>query len=210
MIILLFFFSGKGEENKRICFNLVYSDYLEFQNIDDYFLQFEELETEDLYGIRFFKIKLRHKKLLEFSYVTEVLREDVSYIKFDVNKFLNINDPLNDYNNMDQELEGVGFNLKDKKGHGDFYLAFDGTRYFRISGFKYTEFKEFYYDVLKDEISYLSNSSKFDSETDKDYFLISEMDFDAIDFKYYYEKSITHNLYRDPKSNFLKDRIMKY
>lgn len=210
LIILLFLLFGKAEVKESVCFNLVYSDYLEFQNIDDYFMELKEIETENLYGIRFFRIKARHKKLLEFTYVTKVMRKDVSYLNFDVNMFLNINNPIDDYSKMEQELERVGFSLKDKKGHGDFYLAFDGIRYFRISGFKYTEFKEFYYYVLKDEISYNANNRIFENETDKDYFLISAMGFDAIDLKYYYEKSITQNLYRDPKSNFLKDKIMQY
>jgi len=205
---------------------IVKADYFEFETLDGLCidisdLKTERLETRGVMGIDFIKVKYRDLEKLQFDFQRDFLqKENGNY--YDFSKELYTQFFIEQYGSSD--IDDVGFYEKKMgvenfiqnkiKYQCDFVLAYvrNEGRYFKLKGFRYNEFGEFYRRYFQYSSSYVSFEiidellglrKKKRTQT-----LLELISVEELDFKILHKKYGKNLLVIDEEACYTRDRLI--
>ena len=230
LLIVIFFLlpeRGLSQDNlERRAKLLAASDYFEFRldehkNVDTVGFETVYLESKGMVGVDFIRIKFRDLKKMKFYFDTNFLNKNQnSYFRFSselYEKDFTKKHDLSFINNIPFYEEEIGldkFILNEVPYQCDFIIAYvkNEDRFFKLKGFRYNEFAEFFHRYLKAGNTYLTPSVYYEVNMEKkrkqNKTLLRFLYVEELDFKYLYQNFVKKKGIQDFKSCYRRDWLI--
>ncbi|MEZ4884910.1 MAG: hypothetical protein R3E32_09310 [Chitinophagales bacterium] len=215
---------GQQDSIETIAKLMVAADYFEFSQkngtcIDISQLESEMLTSSNLIDIQFVNVKFRDLNKLHFFFQKEFLqKENGNYIDFSFNiykgfysKKFNI-DSINNIHYYENLIGLHKFKANEIPYQCDFIIAFVEGRVFKLKGFKYNEFAEFFYRYLHHNNAHITPSLYQKivhlKGRKKDSALLENIKIDGLNMKNMYDNYVKKRAIFEVQSCYRRDWII--